>query len=250
MMQIGTGSRDGADLLSVVIPALDESAALEQTLRSLRNQKGRGLLEVILADGGSRDGTVERFLSLTRGWAPAGIEPRALSVSGPGRALQLNAGARAARGDVVLFLHADTLLPEEGVLGVLAALRDPRVVGGGFRHRFREPGLSLRAISVWATARSVLRRLHYGDQAIFVRRDLFERLGGFPEIPLFEDLRFSRLLRRAGRVVTLRPPVRTSARRLLRDGIARTSARFAWLKIRHALGADPARLKSAYPDVR
>ena len=108
----------------------------------------------------------------------------------------------------------------------------------------------LRLISAWASARSRLLGVHYGDQAIFVRRPVFLALGGFPEIPLFEDLRLSRALRRRGEVCTVPLAVTTSARRLREGGIARTAARFAWLKLRHRLGADPARLKAGYPDAR
>ena len=116
--------------------------------------------------------------------------------------------------------------------------------------RFRDPGLLLRVIAAWATMRSRLQRIHYGDQAVFVRRTVFEALGGFPDLPLFEDLRFARALRRRGGVRTVPLSVNTSARRLLEGGVARTALRFAWIKLRHACGADPERLKSEYPDVR
>jgi len=108
----------------------------------------------------------------------------------------------------------------------------------------------LRVISGYATARSFLRRVHYGDQAMFIRRSVFEELGGFQEVPLFEDLRLAKVLRARGRVVTLPLSAVTSARRLRQCGVARTAVRFAWFKLRDALGADPARLKADYPDVR
>ncbi len=162
----------------------------------------------------------------------------------------MNLGATVACGEAFLFLHADTILDPRGLAAVMGALFDPRVAGGGFRLAYREPDFRLRIIAAWATIRSRLLRIHYGDQAIFVRRRVFERLGGFPDIPLFEDLRFSRALRRAGRVRTLPIAVATSGRRLLQGGVVRTSLAFAWLKTRHALGADPARLRSLYRDVR
>jgi rSAM/selenodomain-associated transferase 2 len=205
---------------------------------------------VILADGGSGDRTTALFSEITAAWP--GPRPRSQLVESArrGRALQMNAGARAARGDVLLFLHADTLLPPEALAAVDAALRDRRIVGGGFRHRFDERGVILGTISLWSTARARLTRVHYGDQAMFVRRQVFEALGGFQEIPLFEDLRFAQAMRRAGRVVTVPLAVTTSARRLRECGVLRTGLQFAALRLRHALGADPGVLRRGYPDVR
>jgi rSAM/selenodomain-associated transferase 2 len=237
-------------LLSVVVPVLDEREALPGLVNSLAAQVRPGPLELILADGGSRDGTMERFRELTADWCDGRRSARIVTSGATGRALQMNAGAAAARGEGLIFLHADTQLPEGGIAAVRRVLADPRVVGGGFRHRFRERGALLRAISLWATARSRLTGIHYGDQALFVRRAVFERLGGFPPIELFEDLRLARRLRRAGRVVTLRLSVSTSARRFIRGGVVRTACRLAWLKTLHAVGATTGRLRRRYPDVR
>ncbi len=236
--------------LSIVIPALDEAVALPGTLASLERQGGDPPFEVLLADGGSRDGTVARFENLTRDWPSRNRPARVVACPRSGRAEQMNAGARAAAGEVLVFLHADTHLPSGATRAVLQALADPAVAGGGFRHAFLDPGVLLRIISLWATARSLVRRIHYGDQAMFARRSVFEAIGGFPGDPLFEDLEFSRRLRARGRVVTLPLAVSTSARRLRQGGVARTAVRFAGLKLRHALGVDPERLKGRYPDVR
>lgn len=236
--------------LSIIIPTLDEEYVLPDALASLERQNFDLPFEVILSDGGSRDGTVATFERLTRSWPARSGPALVVAAPSPGRAVQMNAGARAARGDVLLFLHADTCLPPGAARAVAGALIDPGVVGGGFRHRFRESGPLLRVISGYATARSVLRGIHYGDQAMFVRRSVFDALGGFPDVPLFEDLRLSKALRARGRVVTLPLPAITSARRLRQGGVLRTAARFAWLKLRNGLGADPARLKADYPDVR
>ncbi len=234
--------------LAIVIPALDEAGALPETLASLRRQESDPPFEVVLADGGSRDGTVSRFRELTRDWPARGRTARVVACPRPGRAEQMNAGARAAAGEVLVFLHADTHLPRGATMAVLRALADPAVVGGGFRHSYSEPGVLLRIISSWATARSLLLGTLYGDQAIFARRSVFEAIGGFPCEPLFEDLELSRRLREHGRVVPL--AVSTSARRLRRGGVARTAARFAWFKLLHALGVQSSRLKARYPDVR
>ncbi|HZN02384.1 MAG TPA: TIGR04283 family arsenosugar biosynthesis glycosyltransferase [Candidatus Polarisedimenticolia bacterium] len=248
-------------MISVVIPTLDEESALPATLAALRDQEDAPPFEVILADGGSRDTTVALFESVPAVGAsaddvagaeagPGGLHRRVVLCAARGRAAQMNAGAALARGDALLFLHADTLLPPRGLAAIDAALRDPRVAGGGFRMRYLEPDARLRIVAAWATLRSRLTGIHYGDQGMFLRRDLFRRLGGFPPLPLFEDLRLARLLRKEGTVITLSYAVRTSGRRLLRDGVARTSLQFGWLKLRHALGADPARLWREYRDVR
>ena len=236
--------------LSIIMPTLDEEYVLPKTLSTLQGQNFDSPVEVILSDGGSRDATLETFERSTCSWGSMEWMTRVVVASRCGRATQLNAGARVATGEVLLFLHADTWLPPGSLHAIIEAVGDPRVVGGGFRLRFNEPGALLRVIAGYATARSMLRGVHYGDQAMFVRRQAFEDLGGFPEIPLFEDLALSKALRRRGRVVTLPLPVITSARRLGRGGVVRTAARFAWLKIRYALGADPERLKEEHPDVR
>jgi rSAM/selenodomain-associated transferase 2 len=236
--------------LSIVIPALDEERALPGALASLERQENEPPFEVVLADGGSSDATVASFHELTRSWPAPGRLARSVSCPRAGRATQMNMGAAAATGKALLFLHADTLLPPAATLFVVRALADPAVVGGGFCHSFSEPGMVQGLISCWATARSRLTGLHLGDQAIFLRRSIFEAIGGFPEVPLFEDLRLSRALRARGRVVTQPLAISTSARRLRHAGTLRMGLRFAWLELRHAFGADPAKLKGEYPDVR
>ncbi|HEV8701840.1 MAG TPA: TIGR04283 family arsenosugar biosynthesis glycosyltransferase [Candidatus Polarisedimenticolia bacterium] len=236
--------------LSMVIPALNEAEALPGTLRSLERQEADPPFEVILADGGSRDGTIPLFQEMTRDWPHGQRSAQVVACPRPGRGEQMNAGAGVAKGDALVFLHADTQLGSGATRAILRALSDPEVIGGGFRHSFSDAGPVLRVISLYATARSLLRGIHYGDQAIFARRSVFEAIGGFTREPLFEDLELSRRLRKRGRVVTLPMAVSTSARRLRQGGIVRTAARFAWLKVRHAFGADPSRLKARYPDVR
>jgi rSAM/selenodomain-associated transferase 2 len=250
MMHIDHNSSTGRSWLSIIIPVLDEAEDLPGLLASLEAQDEEPSFETILVDGGSGDGTVETFLALTRRWPQRGRPARVLTTSRAGRAVQMNAGARIAKGEAVLFLHADTHLLSGATRMIARALDDPRIAGGGFRHRYRDRGVLLRLISLYATARSLVCRVHYGDQGMFIRRAVFERIGGFSDIPLFEDLQLSRSMGGCGRVTTLPVPVATSARRLRRGGIARTSLQCACLKIRFALGADPARLKAEYPDVR
>jgi rSAM/selenodomain-associated transferase 2 len=236
--------------LSIVIPSLNEEKALPGVLASLERQEDDPPFELVLADGGSADATVPRFLELTCSWAVRGRAARAVRCAKSGRAAQLNMGAREAAGKALLFLHADTTLPAGATRAVLRALSDPEVIGGAFRHAFAEGGLLLSLISFWANSRSRLGGVHLGDQAMFARRSDFEEIGGFPEVPLFEDLRLSRALRLRGRVVTLPLAAVTSARRLREAGALKMGIRYAWLELRHVLGADPARLKDEYPDVR
>jgi rSAM/selenodomain-associated transferase 2 len=250
MTFVSDSGRQPAAAISVIVPALDEAAAIGPLVDSLAGQVAAPAFQVLLVDGGSRDGTIARFRALTHDWTTTGRRAGWLSAAPAGRARQMNQGAAAATGETLVFLHADTTLPPRGLAAVAGALADPCVVGGGFRLAYQDPDPRLRLIAGWATARSRLFRIHYGDQAIFVRRRVFAALGGFPDIPLFEDLRFSRALRRAGRVRTLPIAVVTSGRRLLQGGVGRTAARFAWLKLRHAFGADPGRLRRGYPDVR
>lgn len=192
--------------VSVVIPTLDEEARIGPLLEEL----GRlaGIDEVIVVDGGSRDRTGEIVRALR--W------PRLLVV-GRGRGLQLNAGAAAARSEVVLFLHADVHLPDDAMLHVAAALADPGVVAGAFRTwTVADAGTSVLApLLHLADLRSRWTGLPYGDQAIFVRSDVLRAIGGVPELPLLEDLELSRRLRRRGRIHTCRASVTVSGRRFL-----------------------------------
>ena len=236
--------------LSIIIPVLNEEKALPEALASLDRQEDPPAYEVVLADGGSTDGTVARFRQWAGSRTPHRRVGRCLACPRAGRATQMNMGARAASGKALLFLHADTRLAPGACRGIMQALIDPSVVGGAFRHRFLERGLLLGLISFWATTRSRLWGIHLGDQAMFARQASFEAIGAFQEVPLFEDLRLSRALRARGRVITLPLSVATSARRLRQAGTLRMALRYASLELRHAFGADPARLRDEYPDLR
>ena len=226
--------------LSVIIPALDEEASIARAIRSCREA---GPCEVIVGDGGSRDRTVE----IARGEADVVIS------APPGRAAQMNAGAAVARGEVFLFLHADTLLPGGSVPAVLGALQDPAVIGGAFRVRLAaSPGASrfvratLGITGRMIGARAGVARAFTGDQAIFVRAEAFRAVGGYPEIPLMEDVELSRRMRRAGKTVLLPLPVETSGRRWEAWGSLRTVL-FMWrLRIGYRLGRTPSRCAEAY----
>jgi len=220
--------------LSIVMPVLDEAAEIETALSALVPYRQRGV-EVIVADGGSSDSTAERARVLA---------DRMIAVP-RGRSLQMNAGAAAAQGDVLLFLHADTQLPENADGLVLDGLARSGRAWGRFDVRFDGGGL-LRVVAAMMNLRSRLTGIATGDQALFVTRVAFERVGGFPAIALMEDVALSVRLKRFGRPCALRARVTTSARRWRKHGTMRTVLLMWRLRLRFFLGADPAKLARAY----
>jgi rSAM/selenodomain-associated transferase 2 len=224
-------------VISVIVPALDEAAGLAGTLMRAREP---GVAEIIVVDGGSTDGTPDVARPLADVLLAA---PR-------GRAVQMNAGAAAARGDVLLFLHADTRLPAGFAAAIARALASADAVGGRFDVALDAPGWIYRTLGRLISERSRLTGVATGDQAIFARRSAFETLGGFAAVPLMEDLDFSRRLKRLGRVVALRETVVTSARRWRRGGLWRTVLLMWALRLAYYAGASPARLARLYRDAR
>jgi rSAM/selenodomain-associated transferase 2 len=224
-----------AERLSVIIPALNEAAGIRDTLAPLQALRARGH-EVVVVDGGSADGTPE----LARPLADRVI------ASERGRARQQNAGAAAAAGGVLLFLHADTRLPDGADMLVLDGLRAAGRGWGRFDVRLSGAHPMLRVVERMMGVRSRLTGIATGDQAIFVRRDWFARAGGFPEIPLMEDVSLTATLRGMGRPMCLRERVVTSSRRWEERGVWRTIVLMWRLRLQFALGADPARLAERY----
>ena len=223
--------------ISVIIPTLNEAATIGETLRRLRSS---GSCEVIVVDGGSDDGTPE----LARPQADLVLS------AGRGRATQMNVGARAASGQVLLFLHADTVLPPDFPALLESALRNPRVVGGRFDVRLDAEGRLFRLVETLMNLRSRLSRIATGDQAIFVRSRTFQELGGYRETELMEDLELSYRLKRQGELACLRERVVTSARRWQRDGIVRTIGLMWLLRFLYFIGVSPSYLKTFYADTR
>jgi rSAM/selenodomain-associated transferase 2 len=223
--------------ISVIVPAFNEEKSIAATLMELQCLKPE---EIIIVDGGSSDRTREicqRF----------GVE---LYLSRRGRARQMNFGAQRAGGDVLLFLHADTRLPPSAFEDIRAALQDRRVLGGRFDLQLDSPRPLLKLIGFMISLRSRLSKVGTGDQAIFVRREVFAELGGYPDIPLMEDVAFSRALKRRGTVACLHSRVVSSARRWEMDGIWRTVVKMWILKTLYLLGISPIRLKRYYGDTR
>ena len=224
-----------ADRISIIVPALNEAEGIRATLEALRPFRARGH-EVIVVDGGSTDGTPE----LARPLADRVI------ASARGRARQPNAGAAAAAGEVLLFLHADTRLPDAADEAVLGGLRASGRGWGRFDVRLSGAHPMLRVVERSMGWRSRLTGVATGDQAMFVRREWFARAGGFPDLPLMEDVALSKALRRQGPPLCLRDRVVTSSRRWEERGVFRTIGLMWRLRLEDALGADPARLADRY----
>lgn len=221
--------------ISIIVPALNEEPGIRATLAPLQPLRARGH-EVVVVDGGSSDGTP----GLARAMADRVISsPR-------GRAAQQNAGAAAAAGDVLLFLHADTLLPPDADRLVVDGLATAGRGWGRFDVRLSGRAPMLRVVERMIGVRSRLSGIATGDQAIFVRAEWFRRVGGFPSIPLMEDVALSKALKRLGPPLCLRQPVTTSSRRWEQRGIWRTIVLMWRLRLAYALGADPADLAGRY----
>lgn len=197
--------------LSIIVPVLDEARLLPEALQRLAPLVARGV-EVIVVDGGSTDGSAEL------------AERTGVRVvrAHRGRAQQMNAGAEIARGDILLFLHADTALPETAVAAVCGALAGSAGVWGRFDVALRNAGPLLRLVARLINLRSRLSGIATGDQAIFVSAEAFAAAGGFPDQPLMEDIELSKRLLRLSRPACLRERVVTSARRWERHGVLRT----------------------------
>lgn len=221
--------------ISIIIPVLDEREALCRHLPWLQPLRGEEH-ELVLVDGGSTDGGPEEVADLV---------DQSITAP-PGRARQMNAGAAVARGDILLFLHIDTVLPENAADRVLQALQPPEAVWGRFDVRLSGERPVFRRIERMINRRSRWSGIATGDQAIFVRRATFEELGGYPDIPLMEDVALSRALRRLARPCCLAGPVITSSRRWEGDGVARTVVLMWWLRLLYRLGVSPERLHRLY----
>jgi len=223
--------------ISVILPVLNEEKTISRTLAAVMALHPH---EIIVVDGGSADRT--RRISVEAG--------AKVLMTGPGRARQMNRGALEATGDVLLFLHADTQLPASAFRDIESALSDARYLGGRFDVELDSDRWLLKVVGFMISLRSRHSKVGTGDQAIFVRREILAELGGFPDMPLMEDIAFCRMLRRAGKVACLRSKVVTSARRWEADGVWRTIFKMWMLKLLYLAGVPPARLKRFYADTR
>ncbi|MBI5786079.1 MAG: TIGR04283 family arsenosugar biosynthesis glycosyltransferase [Rhodocyclales bacterium] len=223
--------------ITIVMPVLDEAVRIVSALKALQTLRADGA-EVIVVDGGSCDDTVAFATPL----ADKVIAARR------GRGSQLKAGAALAHGEVLLFLHADTRLPEGAPTLVGGALR-AGCVWGRFDVRIEGASIWLPVVAALMNRRSRLTGIATGDQAMFATRRAYETVGGFPDIALMEDIELSKRLLKLSSPACLAARVTTSGRRWERHGVWRTILRMWWLRLRYFLGADPAQLASEYGDV-
>jgi rSAM/selenodomain-associated transferase 2 len=224
--------------ISVIVPVLNEEKDLNRCLSALVLSANE---ELIVVDGGSADTTV----SISREYTDKVISSKR------GRGTQMNAGAETSVGDILLFLHADCVLPE-GAFGVVREiLSDQGVAAGGFRLSIEHPGLMFRIIERGANLRSALTRLVYGDQGLFMRKETFIKLDGFKEIPLMEDVEISQRLKRMGKIVFVNPPIRTLPRRWLTEGPVYATLRDWAIAMAYTVfKVRPEKLIKHYEDIR
>lgn len=226
------------ELISVIIPTLNEGGFIEGTLQSLSARQG---LEIIVVDGASTDDTVRRAERHAHRVIQA---PR-------GRAAQMNAGAMAAAGEILFFLHADCTPPPGAMRAIRQTLSAPQTIAGAFNISIQHKGMTYRIIEGMANLRSRLLRVPYGDQGLFMRRRTFQDMGGFKEMPLMEDIEMGGRLKRLGRIEQLSTPISISPRRWLAEGPAYTTLRNWFIALAYtAFGIPPARLARLYKDAR
>jgi rSAM/selenodomain-associated transferase 2 len=219
--------------ISIIIPAINEAGNIQKTIATTQANLN---IEVIVVDGGSSDDTVAIAQSLN---------VKVIS-SSPGRAVQMNAGTLAASGEILLFLHADTRLPIGFDEMIRTALQQPGIVAGAFKLRIDASLLSLRWVEWGVNVRSHFYQMPYGDQAIFLTKEVFQKIGSFPELPIMEDFELMRRLKRIGRIVIIPTPVVTSARRWLQKGVLKTMLLNQIVIIAYLLDVSPERICSWY----
>ena len=231
----------GAGKISIIIPVINEAGNIKEAIPTVGYANATTQpsinIEVIVVDGGSKDNTVEIVQSL-------GV--KVISSFPPSRAVQMNAGALVASGEILLFLHADTRLPRGFDEMIRTALQQPRIVAGAFKLRIDASLLSLRWVEWGVNLRSHFCQMPYGDQAIFLTREVFQQIGSFPELPIMEDFEFMRRLKAKGRIAIISTPVVTSARRWLQKGVFKTTLLNQIVIIAYLLGVSPERIRRWY----
>jgi rSAM/selenodomain-associated transferase 2 len=220
-------------MISIVIPVLNESQTIESCIFRLKEQIKHH--EIVVVDGGSDDNTLDIIRAF------AGVK---WLRSPPGRGKQMNRGAEVAKGDLLLFLHADTCLPPGGLDRIETMVAQEEILAGSFSLSFDEPDLLLKLYALFSQINHLL--FTYGDQGLFITRHIFERVGGFQEIPIMEDVEIQKRLRKMGHFVKIRLPVVTSARRFLTHGIIKQQILNIGLVFLYHTGFSPVWLKRFY----
>jgi len=222
-------------MISVIIPALNEERSIGCCISRIKEEKC--FAEIIVADGGSTDRTREIV---------AGFSEVRLIRSEKGRGIQMNSGAAHAKGNILLFLHADTRLEPGWSAALRSSLDSEELTGGAFSFRIDNPSARYRIVDALVALRCLLLKTPYGDQSIFVRRTTFEKIGGYPAIPLMEDIELVRKLKKAGKIVILRHTAYTDSRRWEKKGILRTYLSNQFLRILYMCGVSPRILAERY----
>lgn len=222
-------------MISVVVPTFNEEGVVGRCIGAVKAEKAD--CEIIVADGGSSDNTLGDV---------EGLRDVLVVRSGKGRGLQLNAGAQAARGDVLLFLHADTVLEEGWSRDLLSACSEDGVAGGAFTFKIDVSGFQYRLIEFWVKLRCRMFSLPYGDQGIFVKKEIFEKLNGYRDIPLMEDVDIVERMKKFGSIVILRKNAYSNARKWVTEGWFRTSVRNQILMLMYRMGVAPHYLAKIY----
>lgn len=223
--------------LAIIIPTLNEEKLIEHTLIAVKAHAPDA--EIVVVDGGSRDATV----------ALASKHAHVLRTK-RGRGGQLNAGVQATTGDILLFLHADTVPDKEGISELLTVMQNKQVLGGAFQMRFDDPRPLYKRIGANVTQRSLRTKSYTGDQGIFTRRSTFKQLGEYRDWPFMEDVDYSERMSKMGPVVLLSHAVETSARRHRRWGLLRTQLTVVLIRILYLLKVHPAKYEWLWPEVR
>jgi rSAM/selenodomain-associated transferase 2 len=228
---------DRAPALSIIIPVWGEADSISDNIRHLRELDADGTAEIIVVDGDPEGRTISMITA----------EGVRTMVAEKGRARQMNRGAAIATGDVLLFLHADTLLPLNAFALIRGAMNDNRFVGGAFDLGFNTKRTIFRVTELYVFLRTRLTKIPFGDQAIFIRRDYFERIGGYRDIPIMEEVELmKRIRKRADAICIIPAKVRTSVRRYEREGVLFCTLRNWLLQVSYALGISPERLVKWY----
>jgi len=224
-------------MISVLVPIYNEKEVLSE--RSAMFQNIAKVAELLFVDGGSTDKSEDIAARYGR-----------IITSEKGRARQMNAGAREASGDILSFLHADNIVSPETINSIEKAVRENEVIGGCLTQRIESERPVFRFIEWQGNNRARRTKIFYGDQGIFVRKDVFDQLGGFPDVPIFEDVLFSQKLKQAGKTTVLPDKIRVSARRWEKRGIFKTTLMFNKLLIMFKLGHPLEKIKRLYEDLR